>query len=139
MFRLLKDGGVLALFWNTPFVAREDDALHQQIQALYQRYRSSSFKPIENDPNRYQSISDTITKYGFTDLKCSLFHQTRTFTAEEYIQLLNTYSDHRSMPHPQKRQFEDEISSAIKAFGDCMRVYDTIDLYLARKLHSNLK
>ncbi len=137
-YRLLKDGGTLALFWNTPFVNREDDPLHRQIQALYSRYRPSGGKlPVEQDEKRYQSISDTIIKYGFTALRFKLFHQIRTFTSAEYIQLLNTYSDHRTMPQPQKQQFEQEIASAIEAHGNCLKVYDTIDLYLARKPSGN--
>jgi SAM-dependent methyltransferase len=34
-YALLRRGGTLALFWNRPFVARRDDALHQKIQSVY--------------------------------------------------------------------------------------------------------
>ncbi|MDF2505280.1 methyltransferase domain-containing protein [Clostridium sp.] len=130
---LLKNRGTLALFWNKPFVNREDDLLHQKIQSIYQKYRSSSDKLIENDTARYNKISKTIRSYGFRDLQVKLYHQTRVFNSSSYISLLNTYSDHRSMAEHTKQLLYNEIENAILEHGDVINVYDTIDLYLARK------
>ncbi|MFE4714000.1 class I SAM-dependent methyltransferase [Paenibacillus sp. NPDC056722] len=131
--KLLKTDGTLALFWNRPFVARENDELHQNIQAIYQKYRPSNTTIIENDTARYNNISKTIHAYGFRDVVFKLYHLTRSFSSTDYIALLNTYSDHRTMPSITKERFEDEIKEAIIKFGDVLIVYDTIDLYLARK------
>ncbi|WP_054941553.1 class I SAM-dependent methyltransferase [Paenibacillus ihuae] len=132
-FRLLKTNGTLALFWNRPFVARENDELHQTIQGIYQKYRPSNTKIIENDTERYNNIVKTIQAYGFRDVVFKLYHLTRRFSSNDYIALLNSYSDHRSMPSATKELFEAEIKEAIIKFGDVISVYDTIDLYLARK------
>ncbi|AIQ14023.1 class I SAM-dependent methyltransferase [Paenibacillus durus] len=131
--KLLKTHGTLALFWNRPFVSRENDELHQNIQGIYQKYRPSNTKIIENDTERYNNISKTIQAYGFSDVVFKLYHLTRRFSSTDYIALLNTYSDHRSMPSSTKELFEDEIKEAIIKSGDVLNVYDTIDLYLARK------
>lgn len=133
VFRLLKTNGTLALFWNRPFVARENDELHQTIQGIYQKYRPSNTKIIENDTERYNNIVKTIQAYGFRDVVFKLYHLTRRFSSNDYIALLNSYSDHRSMPSATKELFEAEIKEAIIQFGDVISVYDTIDLYLARK------
>ncbi|NHN32598.1 class I SAM-dependent methyltransferase [Paenibacillus agricola] len=133
VLKLLKSGGILALFWNRPFVARVNDELHQNIQSIYQRYRPSSTKIIEHDTERYKNISKTIQAYGFREVVFKLYHLTRTFSSSDYISLLNTYSDHRSLPPATKELFESEIKEAIVRFGDVLNVYDTIDLYLARK------
>lgn len=130
---ILKDGGTLALFWNRPFVNREDDLLHQKIQSIYQKYRPSNDKFIENDTARYNKISKTIQSYGFRDLKVKLYHQARVFNSSSYISLLNTYSDNRSMPESTKQLLYNEIGNAILENGNVLNVYDTIDLYLARK------
>lgn len=131
--KLLKANGTLALFWNRPFVARQDDELHQTIQGIYQKYRPSNIKIIENDTERYNNIIKTIQAYGFRDVVFKLYHLTRRFSSNGYIALLNSYSDHRSMPSASKELFEAEIKEAIIKFGDVISVYDTIDLYLARK------
>ena len=132
-FDLLKSGGSIALFWNTPFVNRNDDMLHQDIQKIYRKYTRNYKAPIEIDEEKYKKRKQTIEKYGFVNVKSILFHQTRTFKAHEYIALLNTYSDHIEMMPDTKRAFESEIYKAIIKGGDRLVVYDTIDLYLAKK------
>ena len=131
--KLLKKDGTLALFWNRPFVSREDDELHNQIQEIYQKYRPSNAKIIENDTKRYNYRFKTIESYGFKDIEFKLYNSTRIFSSTNYIALLNTYSDHRSLPYKTKIMLEKEIREAIKDFGDILKVYDTIDLYLGRK------
>lgn len=131
--KLLKQGGTLALFWNKPFVARKDDLLHQKIQSIYQKYRPTNTEFIEYDTARYKKIAETIQAYGFRDLEFKLYHQTRRFGSSDYISLLNTYSDHRSMPASIKQVFESEIKQAISENGDTLNIYDTIDLYLAKR------
>ncbi len=132
-FRLLKSGGALALFWNHPFVGREDDPLHAAIQKVYEKYRSSPAKKPEYTGKESREKMDFIRRSGFADVGLSLFRRTRTFDAESYVSLLNTYSDHRMMPEVRKTPFEDEIREAIGRFGGKLAVYDTMDLYLARK------
>ncbi|AIQ28813.1 MULTISPECIES: class I SAM-dependent methyltransferase [Paenibacillus] len=130
---LLKKGGTVALFWNRPFAAREDDELHQRIQRIYQKYRPSNTKLIEHDTGKYQAISQNLRTYGFKDIQFKLYHLTRSFSSADYIALLNTYSDHRSMPSAIKKPFEEEIRAAIMKSGDVLTIYDTIDLHLGRK------
>ena len=133
VFDLLKNGGVLALFWNHPFVNRTDDLLHLEIRKVYNKYKPSDKQPVEFDKNDCRKIAEVIKHYGFTYSYSKLFFQTRTFAAEGYIALLNTYSDHRSLPADVKNGLENEITYAIHSFGGKLHVYDTMDLYLAKK------
>lgn len=133
VMKMLKPKGTLAVFWNRPFAAREDDELHRKIQAIYKKYRSSNRKIIENDVEKYKQRAETIQSYGFSEVETKLYHQTRVFTADDYIALLNTYSDHRSMEKDIKEEFEKAIKSAILDCGNRLHIYDTMDLYLARK------
>lgn len=133
VFKLLKSGGVLALFWNHPFVNRTDDLLHLEIRKVYNKFRPSDKQPIEFDKTECTKIVEIINHYGFTNCYSKLFFQTRTFTAEGYIALLNTYSDHRALPENVKIGLENEIATAINSFGGKLYVYDTMDLYLAKK------
>lgn len=77
---------------------------------------------------------DELEQYGFTDIKSKLYHHIRTLTSDEYISLLNTYSDHRALPADRKLAFEKDMKKAIDDIGGQINIYDTIDLYLARKL-----
>lgn len=132
-FNLLRPNGTLALFWNKPFIGRKDDVLHQRIQAIYEKYKPSNTKPIENDENHYKELLERLKKYGFKDVKLKLYYKTRIFNSCDYISLLNTYSDHRTMNPKIKEQFEKEIRQAILEHNNSLKVYDTMELYLAKK------
>ena len=119
--------------WNHPFVCRTDDLLHMEIQKVYSRFTQSDKKPIEFVKKDCKKIENTIKNYGFKNCYSKLFFQTRIFTADGYISLLNTYSDHRAMPIKAKTALENGIADAINSFGGILHVYDTMDLYLAQK------
>ena len=72
-------------------------------------------------------------KYGFIDIQYSLFYRQRVFTAEEYVQLLGTYSDHIAIEENIRKVFFSKIEQAIEKHGGTITIYDTIDLELARK------
>ena len=66
-------------------------------------------------------------------VESKLYRRVRTLTTEAYIHLLNTYSDHRALDITVKERFEMEMRKAINEVGGNINIYDTIDLYLARK------
>ena len=133
VFDMLKSGGTIALFWNKPSAAREDDPLHIALQRIYQEYRDSGKRSVEYEQRRYERIQTAIRDSGFIDLDFRLYHSARQFNAEDYVALLNTYSDHRSMTDDVRPRFEAEIKEAINTFGGTIEIHDTIDLYMARK------
>ncbi|MEF2965864.1 class I SAM-dependent methyltransferase [Paenibacillus sp. M1] len=132
-YQLLRNGGVLALFWNRPIPA-EENGLHFAMQKIYDKYRPS-FKslPVAYNEEHCLKIVNTIKRYGFIDVNYKLYHQTRTFDAQNYISLLNTYSDHRALPEDKRILFEEEMIETINDYGGQIHLNDTIDLYLARK------
>lgn len=132
-YDLLKPGGTLALFWNRPTPAREDYSLHCAIQEVYSKYMPSGNRPPDDKSKLYESIKETISEYGFKNVQLKLYHRERTFTAEEYIRLLNTYSDHIMMDHDARKSLEKGIMKAIRRHGNRFKLQDTIDLYLATK------
>lgn len=130
---LLKHCGTVALFWNHPFVNRSNDMLHVEIRKIYNKYKPSDKSPTEFDELSCKQYADVMKQYGFSNVTSKVYRQTRTLQGEEYISLLNTYSDHRALQSNVKSGLEDEIASAIDKFGGKLNIYDTIDLYLAKK------
>ena len=133
-YRLLRPGGTIALFWNHPFVGRAEDPLHREIQRAYRRYRPGTAAPrefAEPDCSRYR---DLLEEYGFAEVQYRLYHRTRVMDGASYLALLNTYSDHRSMEADARTGLLREIWEAIEAFGKSITIYDTVDLYLGRRV-----
>jgi ubiquinone/menaquinone biosynthesis C-methylase UbiE len=136
---MLKPGGTIAVFWNKPFFRREDDPLHQKIRSIYLKYAEMGHigpepKSKEDDTERYERIANSLKKYGFKNVEQKLYKKTQSFLVEDFIALLNTYSDHVSMDAAVREGFYDEIRSAINDFGGSIKQYDTMDLYLGRKI-----
>ena len=138
VFSRLKSDGVFARFANHPAPDKGRPNLTEEIQALYAAYyykfhNKTPSRPAEFQASEAAARAEIAGKYGFTDITYSLFRRTRSFTAEEYITLLGTYSDHIVMEEGIRTEFFRKIAEAIEKHGGQITIYDTMDLQLARK------
>lgn len=130
--KILRPGGALALFWNHPFPNREDDPTNAASRQVYDKYRPSPKKQIEFAEKDLAVWKDRLADAGFDSIEAKLYRRKRTLTTEQYIGLLNTYSDHIALPEKTKQLFEQEMRHAIDAAGGSINIYDTIDLYMGK-------
>lgn len=138
VFDTLKDGGVFARFANHPYRDKGKPELSAEIDQIYEEYYYKFYNKEPKSPVEYteQQAYDRALiaeKYGFSDIQYKLFHRTRTFSAKEYIMLLGTYSDHIAIEDTIRNEFFSKIEDAINRHGGEIKIYDTIDLQLARK------
>lgn len=133
-YNIIKSCGTIALFWNKPSPNHEDNPVHEKIQAIYKELLPQwSIEASNNqDKPRYSSISK-IEEYGFINAEFKLYHNMRKMTGVEYIELLNTYSNHIALEEPLKSQLFQRIKSAIEESGDEIIIKDTVELFLAQK------
>ncbi|WP_432667475.1 class I SAM-dependent methyltransferase [Wukongibacter baidiensis] len=134
VFNLLKSGGVFARFANHPYKDKSRSGMHEALQKVYDVYMpgvlgSEKEYSEENAKNR----AKIANKYGFIDTDYKMYYRTRTFTSDEYILLLGTYSDHVAIEEKKRKKFFTEIKNTIDELGGLITIYDTIDLELARK------
>lgn len=138
VYAMLRSGGAFARFANHPYRDKGNPDLSRALDDLYARF----YYPFYNRPPTTiaeyteQEAADRANiaeRYGFTDIRYALFHRQRVFTAEEYLQLLGTYSDHIAMEESVRTPFFAGIATAIRDHGGTITLYDTIDLQLARK------
>ena len=137
----LAAGGWLALFWNM-----EDDdesVLGQRLQAVYDKHAPSSPEhpygtphPAGRSKARALKIArrqEEIDQSGlFGSVSVLQFPWTQLYTTEQYLQLLETYSDHRVMPPEDKRELFGGIARVLtEGGGGRTKPYLTV-LYLAR-------
>ena len=88
---------------------------------------------LEFSADDCRPMLEALKAAGFQDVEARLFHRVRQLTTQQYIGLLGTYSDHRAMPEEMRRAFEAEMARELDKIGGEIRIYDTIDLYLARR------
>ena len=138
VFSLLKSGGAFARFANHPYRDKGNTRLAEEIDEIYDEYyykfHNKKRTPLtEYTQEEAKERAMIAQKYGFIDIQYSLFYRQRVFTAEEYVQLLGTYSDHIAIEENIRKVFFSKIEEAIDKHGGTITIYDTIDLELARK------
>ncbi|MBQ2691952.1 MAG: class I SAM-dependent methyltransferase [Clostridia bacterium] len=138
LFSALKAGGVFARFANRPYRDKGNLRLADEIDELYDRYYNRFYgykKKVlrEFDEDQAKSIADIAGKYGFADIEYRLFKRERVFSADEYVSLIGTYSDHIALREDVRKEFFAGIHDAIERHGGKITIYDMIDLELARK------
>lgn len=132
---LLKPGGTLALFSNehpTPFAGFFAD-----VQPVYQRAVPTRHDPASDPdlPERIARTAATIDATGlFAPVSVTSYPWSQVYTTQQYIQLLNTYSDHLSLPPAVRLELERGIADLIdRAYGGAIdKPYQAV-LYLAKK------
>ncbi|SEH42655.1 Methyltransferase domain-containing protein [Ruminococcus flavefaciens] len=140
VFSMLRQGGAFARFANHPCISKKDNALAQAIEDVYDKYYYSYYPEkkrgtaAEYTAEQSEKTANISGKYGFTDIQFHLFYRERVFTADEYIQLLGTYSDHIAIEKGVREEFFSSIKEAVNAHGGRLVISDTLDLQLARKL-----
>nr|WP_297708634.1 class I SAM-dependent methyltransferase [uncultured Butyrivibrio sp.] len=138
VYNALKKGGVFARFSNHPFRCKNELELAKAIDEAYRKYyypfhNKQATTPSEYTEEQAEKRARIAEKYGFEDMEYRLFHRIREFSAEEYIELIGTYSDHIAIDEPIRKRFFGEIKQAINEHGGFLKLYDTMDLQLVRK------
>lgn len=130
--KALCPGGTFALFWNHPFPNREDDPTNTASRKVYDKYRPSSKKQVEFSEDNLAVWTERLKEAGFDFAEAKLYRRKRVLTTDQYIGLLNTYSDHIALPEETKRLFELEMRRSIDSVGGFINIYDTVDLYMGK-------
>lgn len=127
VYDILKSKGTFAMMLTRTDEKSDNELLYSRIQKVYSEY----FRP-EKEYTCNLNYNNT-KKYGFTDIKCFTYHKIRELNADEYISWISTHASHLTLNEPYKSKFYTGIKEAILSFGNNIKLYDTIVLYLARK------
>ncbi|MDR1664733.1 MAG: class I SAM-dependent methyltransferase [Clostridiales bacterium] len=147
VFNLLKSGGTFALFRNNA-VPLDDNILHEEIQGVYKKYYYKNYKPFPR-PIRVMDMSaedflapmevhrgfrfESMEAYGFESVTMKLYKTSKTYSAEAYLTLLDTYSDHRALPDDDRAALYTGIKEAILRHGNQHELCFIFQLYMGRK------
>ena len=140
-WRLLRPGGMIALFRYNG-VPSDGEPLYEEIQSVYEKYYNSHYgfsgRPPKDEygqPSQLQrrfGFSD-LAAYGFGDVTMKLYDTEIIYTADEYIALLDTLSDHRHLPEANRTALYAGIKEAIIKYGGRATRPHTFQLYMGRK------
>ena len=103
--RFLRPGGLLALI-QTIHIAGPSDSFFHGAQRCYEHW-----DPATPPGQRLRKLTDlpATSDYGieqaddFEDVRIQRFTANHRYTAEQYLDLLNTFSNHRALPPPNRK------------------------------------
>ncbi len=132
----LKPGGALAIFSNAH--PQPYSGFFEEVQSVYSQYL-----PKPPDLSKRLTTSEEIEAQArymrdtglFNSVEVRTYPWTKTYTTSEYIQLLNTYSDHQALPEEHRRGLYQAIAHLIENHyeGKVERPYLT-ELFLGKKV-----
>jgi SAM-dependent methyltransferase len=133
--RVLVDLGHIALFWNMH--PRPFTGFFEEVQEVYRRV-----VPEWGDPRDEPSTEDMIRERRdqidgsglFGKVTVKRYPWSRIYDRDQYLRLLNTYSDHGGLAEPKRRKLFEGIGAVIedRYGGEITRPYLSV-LYIARK------
>ena len=140
-FQLLKTGGVFALFrYNA--VPADSGEFYEEIQTAYEKYYHKPYiRPARKAMVEYEKPSeivkgfgfDDLSKFGFADVTLKLYDSIWTFSANDYLSLLDTYPDHKSLKDSDRMSLYTEIKNTILRHGGTIDIDYVLQLYMGRK------
>jgi SAM-dependent methyltransferase len=133
VYELLKKGGCFARFAYHAGMDKTRPELVDEIQNLYKTYAGWNKAPKEFGEEDAKKIAFIAEKYGFIDIEYKLYHWTKDFTADEYMQLLRTYPDHMAIEPKEREKLFLGIAKAIEKHGGIITIHYTADMQLGRK------
>jgi trans-aconitate methyltransferase len=107
---VLESSGFLAVFSNQH--VRKEEGFFAEVQSLYDRY----YLPLTAD--RPTHTTDVPGVDAFHSPIRRVYPWTQTYSSEQYIKLLNTYSDHIALPDENKRFLFEGIVNLIETKYD---------------------
>lgn len=130
----LKRGGAIALVWNIDVT--EHTEFYRATRPLYDAYfppqvEGTADSSLEEKALRYKRALSRSA--AFTDLQEIRHAWDTVYSGADYLKLLHTYSDHRTLPEPNKTRFFAEIAEVLERTGGAVeRKFETL-LLLARR------
>lgn len=141
VFRLLKSGGTFALF-RYKSIPADGEAIYEELQKAYEKFYHKPYtRPDKKTYADYKSQSEieksfgfkSLEDYGFQDTTINLYSAEKSYSADEYLALLETFSDHRSLPKQDKSLLYTAIKNAIAGHGGLLKMHYVFQLYMGRK------
>jgi SAM-dependent methyltransferase len=135
-FRLLKDRGVLAVFWHMASVIEPQTERENGIREIYRKHAPElddyCTEAQANDMHQKRlQLSQTQNLFGEP-----VFQEYRwvdSYSTERYCKLMNSYSDFHSISSEQQTAILEEAATYLNQHGGTIEIPQLVQLYLSKK------
>lgn len=124
--------GLLGVFYNHPLDGEGE--LHDEIQRAYARHAPALAARLPGSAPRQAGPAHEIEASGLFDRPIEReYPWSRSYAASEYVDLMETQSDHRMLPEAKRAALHDAILGAIERTGRPLTVEYVARLWIARR------
>ncbi|SHG60431.1 Ubiquinone/menaquinone biosynthesis C-methylase UbiE [Jatrophihabitans endophyticus] len=121
---VLRPGGRVGLFWNMDTMTGDDraalDAAYETVAPqLMHRNRSYGGKRAPREP-----VLAALAGAGFAEVAQREYSWQRHYAAEDYVQLVQTFSDHNLLPPPEREALLAAVGDAVTSMGGLDITYE---------------
>lgn len=128
----LGPAGCLALIWNTAVKGGTSPELEEAIDDVYRRVAPNVMAGVPGDSDEDRRLEIAASGH-FVDVVRDDYPWSTTYSAEHYLALLKTQSDHRLLHPATLERLLEAIAGILAAHGDELTQSYCTFLYLARR------
>ena len=135
-WKMLKEGGTLAVFWHMSSVMKHGGGVFDGLNALRRKYlpdAGDGFDEEGVEQVRRKRIHQIQSGGCFGSPEMHEFAWTDEYDADRYAALINTYSDTQLLDEAARRAYLAEIRAHILKSGGRVKMPQRVMLYLVRK------
>jgi SAM-dependent methyltransferase len=134
----LHEGGTLAVFWNRPLW--RETRVREQLDEVYARVVPDLVvKPGPMHPGAHESAHwmtdwdpQRGSEAGFCEPEARDYSWRASYTTQMYVELLQTHSDHATLPRERRDVLLQEVAAVIDSSGGRFELPYTTRLLLSR-------
>ena len=130
----LRPGGHLILLWNKELQPRYE--IYQKLSAVYQTHAPSLNRSYENSATQAAILNElgqmAIESGQFKDMVTGHFEVEVTYSVDQYLMLLNTYSPHLKLEPQQKQHLFAGLQQVLEQNGDTIQLSYVSAFHIAR-------
>jgi SAM-dependent methyltransferase len=132
---VLKNKGHLAIIHTNHISDEKGDAFFNASQSIFDQYGFTDKHRKPKLPKNEELKADDIDEHLFKLAHFQLFPVTVTYTARQFVQLLNTFSNHLAAPKKVQHGFYEEIEALINnSFQGKIDKHFSMSLTIAEKI-----
>jgi SAM-dependent methyltransferase len=133
---VLKDKGYLAIIQTNHISDQQGDKFFIDSQPIYDRYHYTDRHQKPKLPKNEELKPSEIAEHLFKLIHFQLFPMVITYTARDFVKLVNTFSNHLAAAREIQKAFYQEIENLIsEQFNGKIDKHYSMSLTVARKIN----
>lgn len=135
-WNMLKDGGVMAVFWHMSSVTYHDDGIFVGLDEIKRKYlpnESLGYDREGIERVRQRRIEQIQSGGCFSKPVMKEYRWIDKYDSERYVLLLESYSSTQTLPEAEKIKYLNEVKEYIDNNGGIVEMPQHVMLYLVKK------